>query len=652
MTDNRAQQDDNGVIRQEGCATNPRTNYEECPPLFDRKDPDYSDCVNFCRDGETFWSFTDINVPYGLGGGIEVLTAQDILIADSMFRNNLAGKGTAVGVANANRLTVFNTTYVEADVDGTGDTTPGVKTIDVSSPLAQDRCAAAPCSPGFSCEFSMFSLECTQCAFNEISTDGNRCTQCYPGTEPNAEKTECIPCESGKRSALGFCEYCEAGTTSSDDRVTCSECVDSVRAAHEDQCRACDPGKSPSSGKTVCTPCYLPGTYSADGISCDSCSNGEQPNVDRTSCEPCPAGTAGTNGVCESCLAGTEPSDDGISCQPCPPGRFGRDGFSCDKCEPGSAPNAETGADSCILCGPGSISQTGERCYPCPERQEPSTDRTACFCMAKTYNQQVFGSTTCDGLSESTSESDIMDTCASCPACLDCDAGSTVLRPGWAFFGHGHAYRCPVPEGCPGGPLVNYTVSHQLWSRGGAGKDYSSTALDSQCSAGYGGPICGDCEGDFHHLKVGRPCLSCDQGRVDVPALIGMIFAMILLGGILISGAYKILVDHGVVTDLRYASPPVLICGGCITNICCCTLAGCLWGFSALLPDSAPLHSSRTVFYASLCSPMHVYSAVLLLRLRLVKFWDRWITCSALHSQALSRSSLGRSALSLSTSGS
>jgi hypothetical protein len=97
MTDNRAQQDDNGVIRQEGCATNPRTNYEECPPLFDRKDlENYGDCVNFCRDGETFWSFTDINVPYGLGGGIEVLTAQDILIADSMFRNNLAGKGTAV----------------------------------------------------------------------------------------------------------------------------------------------------------------------------------------------------------------------------------------------------------------------------------------------------------------------------------------------------------------------------------------------------------------------------------------------------------------------------------------------------------------------------------------------------------------------------
>lgn len=169
--DNRAQQDDNGVIRQEGCTTNPRNNYEECPPLFDRKDPAYSDCINYCRDGETFWSFTDINVPYGLGGGIEVQAAQDILIADSMFRNNLAGRGTAVGVANANRLTVFNTTYVEADVDGTGDTTPGAKTIHVSSPLgsrplAQDRCAAAPCSPGFSCEFSMLSIECTRCAFN------------------------------------------------------------------------------------------------------------------------------------------------------------------------------------------------------------------------------------------------------------------------------------------------------------------------------------------------------------------------------------------------------------------------------------------------------------------------------------------------------
>lgn len=518
-----------------------------------------------------------------------------------MFRNNVAGTGTAIGVANAERLTVTNTTYVEADVDGTGETVPGPRTISVNYPLTQDECSAAPCRLGFSCEFSMLSIQCTPCAFNEIGANGIRCTQCSPGTEPNANNTECIPCESGKRSSLGFCEYCEAGTTSSDDRITCLECVDSVRAIHEDQCRACEPGKSPSLGKTMCSPCYLPGTYSADGISCEPCPNGEQPNVDSTSCDPCPTGTAGTNGVCESCTGGTEPSADGISCQLCPPGRFGRDGSSCDMCDPGSAPNAENGADSCVLCGPGSISPSGERCQPCPERQEPSSDRTTCFCKAKTYNQQVFGFTTCDGLTESTYESDILDTCANCPACLDCGAGSTALKPGWAFFGHGQAYRCPVAEGCPGGELVNYTASHQLWAREGLGKDYSSTALDSQCSTGYAGPICGDCEGDFHHVRVGRPCLACGEGVVDVPALIGMIFAMLLIGGILISGVYKVLVDHGVVTDLRYAAPASsfhflwLDCSPRVRN----ALAGCSWGFSASRPHSTPLHCSCPLFCTS-----------------------------------------------------
>lgn len=489
-------------------------------------------------------------MPYGAGGGINVQAAAEVLIADSIFTNNIAGKGTAVSVASADRLTVTNTTYVEADVDGTGETGPGPKTVYVKNPLTQDECSAAPCRPGFSCEFSMFSLRCDPCEFNQIGTDGIRCTQCTPGTEPNADNTECIPCENGKRSSRGFCEDCEAGKTSADDRITCVDCVDAVRASHEPECRTCEPGKSPSPGKTTCTPCYQPGAYSVDGIACETCANGEQPNVNRTGCDPCPAATAGTNGVCEPCSAGTEPSDDGILCQACPPGRFGRDGSSCDRCDPGSAPNAGAGADSCALCEPGSISQTGENCVPCPERQTPSSDRTACFCMANTYNQQVFGPITCDGFFESTFDSGLADTCASCPVCLDCDAGSTELKPGWAFFGHDMAYQCPVPKGCPGGQLLNKTVSRQLWSKR-TGTNYDSTALDSQCAIGYSGPICGDCADEYHHLKVGRPCLTCEEGLVDVPALIGMVFAAIILGGVVVSGAYKVLVDHGVVTDLR-----------------------------------------------------------------------------------------------------
>ena len=549
--DNRAQRDDNGIIRQEGCATNPRTNPEDCPPLFDRRDPLYADCVNYCRDGETLWSYTDFEVPYGVGGGINVQAAQKILIEDTIFTNNVAGKGTAVGVAAAEQVTMKNVTYVEADLEGTGGTGPTAKTVALTNPLTQDICTDTPCELGFSCDFSLFSLRCDPCAFNEISDDGISCSQCGPGTEPNADKTECIQCQNGRRSSLGFCEDCEAGTTSSDDRITCVECEQGkIRPADQPECMACEPGKSPSPGKATCAPCYLPGTYSHDGSSCDTCSNGQQPFSNRTGCEPCPAGTSGTDGVCNPCEPGTQPAADKVSCVDCPAETFGRSGLSCESCEPGYEPNAGGGADACVACNPSSISPTGARCTPCPERQTPSGDRTQCFCMAKTYNQVLFGSTTCSGLIESYG-SDLEDTCASCPACLTCDDGSTALNAGWAFFGQGEAHECPVSDGCPGGQLLNLTVSRQLWSREEAGMDYSPAALDSQCTEGYAGPICGDCASDFHHLKVGRPCLTCRDGVVDVPALLGAIFGAIVLGGILVSGAYKVLVDHGVVTDLR-----------------------------------------------------------------------------------------------------
>ena len=65
------------------------------------------------------------------------------------------------------------------------------------------------------------------------------------------------------------------------------------------------------------------------------------------------------------------------------------------------------------------------------------------------------------------------------------------------------------------------------------------------------GPLCANCRADFHHLKVGKPCTACDDGRVDIPMMLGLIFAAVLAGSIVISGVYSMLVDHGIVTDLR-----------------------------------------------------------------------------------------------------
>lgn len=59
------------------------------------------------------------------------------------------------------------------------------------------------------------------------------------------------------------------------------------------------------------------------------------------------------------------------------------------------------------------------------------------------------------------------------------------------------------------------------------------------------------CESNYHHLKVGKPCVTCEQGKVDIPMLIGFIFAVISAGTIVVTGLYSMLVDHGVITDLR-----------------------------------------------------------------------------------------------------
>eukprot|EP01043_Picozoa_sp_COSAG02_P094851 COSAG02_NODE_31256_length_536_cov_1.565217_1_plen_85_part_01 len=84
---------------------------------------------------------------------------------------------------------------------------------------------------------------------------------------------------------------------------------------------------------------------------------------------------------------------------------------------------------------------------------------------------------------------------------------------------------CPVTAGCPGGQLQNLTISVAAWSLAPEETDFSAATLATlgPCSEGYSGPICGKCAENFHHLKVGRPCQSCDEGTIDVAMLIGLI---------------------------------------------------------------------------------------------------------------------------------
>ena len=139
--------------------------------------------------------------------------------------------------------------------------------------------------------------------------------------------------------------------------------------------------------------------------------------------------------------------------------------------------------------------------------------------MTNTYNTRVTGVVTCNGL-RTVGELSLFDECAACAPCMDCTkSGTTTLRPGWALYGLNSAYRCKgktevAQAHCPGGPLDNLTVATVDWERGPNG-NFVDDVLDAQCGSGSIGPICSNCDVDHHHLKVGRPCESCDEGRVE-----------------------------------------------------------------------------------------------------------------------------------------
>eukprot|EP01045_Picozoa_sp_COSAG04_P003609 COSAG04_NODE_148_length_22826_cov_11.360026_4_plen_2104_part_00 len=289
---------------------------------------------------------------------------------------------------------------------------------------------------------------------------------------------------------------------------------------------------------TFCDPC-ADNEIGTDGISCSACRPGTQPDSQKIQCEDCGQGSYSQIGLCIPCPAGETSSGDRTGCVPCGPGTYRADEPECTQCPAGNHPNEQkTTCESCISAGPSAYSPDGRECRDCPARNAPNYERTACFCQADTYNAKELGLVICRGASF---HSDGVDTdeCAVCPACMDCSiVGQTALKSGWAFFGTaGEAYPCPGAgkfEACP--PLV---------------LDENATMDSSTCALGYEGPVCGNCESEYNHLKVGNPCDPCDDGVINVPLVMGLFAGALAVGGAVISGALGVLQDFGVITDLR-----------------------------------------------------------------------------------------------------
>eukprot|EP01045_Picozoa_sp_COSAG04_P007883 COSAG04_NODE_422_length_14618_cov_11.903712_11_plen_1388_part_01 len=289
---------------------------------------------------------------------------------------------------------------------------------------------------------------------------------------------------------------------------------------------------------TFCEPCG-DNEIGGDGVQCSACPSGTQPDKSHTQCVPCEPGQYSQVGMCTPCAAGKTNSDDFTVCAPCEPGTYrSAEESSCQHCPAGSQPNSgKTACESCTGSGKNAFSADGRECRDCPARKAPNDERTACFCQASTYGAEQLGLVTCRGTSFR-SDGMAADECAVCPSCMDCTVvGTTILKSGWAFFGAGEAYQCPGAdkfEACP--PLV---------------LDENTTMDSSTCAIGYEGPVCGNCEQEYNHLKVGNPCDPCDDGVINVPLVMGLFCCALAVGGAVISGALGVLQDFGVITDLR-----------------------------------------------------------------------------------------------------
>eukprot|EP01043_Picozoa_sp_COSAG02_P025728 COSAG02_NODE_1456_length_12512_cov_17.368082_3_plen_1508_part_00 len=422
-------------------------------------------------------------------------------------------------------------------------------------------------------------VTCTGCPLGTAGASGI-CAPCGPGEQPNEQRVACETCPLGK-AGVGTCEFCDAGKMPDDAHVACISCPVG-RAGLSGTCESCPAGTTPNDDHVTCTGCPL-GTAGASGI-CAPCGPGEQPNEQRVACETCPLGKAGV-GTCEFCDAGKMPDDAHVACISCPAGRAGLSG-TCESCPAGKQPRNDSIAcdicspgkyslgSACVSCGDGEMpTETGAACMACPDgtagvggfcelcdsREEANFDRTSCQCKGNKYNLDVFGPVWCDNSMDDVGD----DTCAECPICLDCSEANVRLRVGWAFYGQGRAYTCPVSEGCNGHAhnrtLEHFDQSRATWSEHGDHiYPFTDTAINSQCAKGYAGPTCGECITDqaasadnYHHLRVGKPCVLCGEGTVNLPKLALLILVAVVAGILIASGIVNTISDHGMLTDAR-----------------------------------------------------------------------------------------------------
>jgi hypothetical protein len=274
---------------------------------------------------------------------------------------------------------------------------------------------------------------CTACARlgrHTFSLDGQPCTRCGVGQQPNANRTGCLACvglgpqmispdgtpctacapASEPDAAHGGCTPCEAGTQNG--------------AGHG--CAPCGPGQQPNATQTGCMGCAELGStrYSLDGRRCLFCPHGKMPNPGESSCMRCPAGRAGVFGRCDACAAGRYPNVLRTTCLACGAGRYNTDGALCVPCFSEGFATPRVAGEA---VGVGAVA-----CEPCANGTTPNAVRTRCVPCPKGWAQKPEGPAgvcaPCEGghrpLANGTA-------CEDCPAGTISTNGEPGVSPSW-----------------------------------------------------------------------------------------------------------------------------------------------------------------------------------------------------------------------------
>eukprot|EP00943_MAST-04B_sp_MAST-4B-sp1_P004566 g4566.t1 len=229
---------------------------------------------------------------------------------------------------------------------------------------------------------------------------------------------------------------------------------------------------------------------------CSLCSKGSYcPNA--TSTVPCPAGKYGKQtgqtelSACLECDAGTIALGKGMAqCSLCSKGSYCSDATSTVPCPAGKYGNqtGQTELSACWDCPVGDYSFAGSihsrNCTQCP---------LGSYCLGGVLSQCPAGK-----YGNRTGQTELS-------ACIDCDTGTTALRPGMS--------RCSL---CAAGSFCPNSLSRQLCPVGKYGNVHGAvnenTACSNNCSTGRygfrGASRCAACPtGTFR--DTGEKCISC-----------------------------------------------------------------------------------------------------------------------------------------------